>query len=1042
MLPFSVYAQKQVEYLNRGVVAVSTGTNQVFISWRMFGTEPDNIAFNVYRGNTKLNASPITNSTNYTDNSGSTGATYHVRAVLNGVEQAPSESASVWGQNFLQVPLQIPPGGSVPDGSFTYSASDCSVGDMDGDGVYEIVVKWDPSNAKDNAHSGYTGNQILDAYKLDGTRLWRIDLGRNIRSGAHYTQFMVYDLDGDGKAEVACKTADGTRDGVGTVIGDANADYRNSSGYILSGPEFLTIFNGETGAAMATTNYLPARGSVSSWGDNYGNRVDRFLAGIGYFDGQRPSLLMCRGYYTRTVLVAWDWRDGQLTRRWTFDTNNSGLGNYAGKGNHQLSIGDVDNDGKDEVVYGAMIVDDNGTGKYYSTWGHGDALHFADIDPDIEGLEVFMPVEWASADPSQGRPGVAMRKAGDGQVLYAHYKDGDIGRGLCADVTASHRGLECWASSGLGMYNAKGQNIGSIPGSINFAIWWDGDLLRELLNGNTIDKHGGNRLLTASGCSSNNGTKSNPALSADIMGDWREEVIFKTTDSRFLNIYTTTITTSNRLRTLMHDPQYRVAIAWQNVAYNQPPHVSFYLGDGMTAPPAPNVVIAGNPVNTDCNGVVDGTAIIDNCGICSGGNTGKTACTGSIQMENACSFDGITETTNSGYLGESYLNVDNAAGTSVMFTLYADAAQTLTLSFRYANGSTTNRDAQILLNGTAVSGNLSFPGTGAWTTWITSDKQLNLNAGVNTIELVAIATEGLPNLDQVSFTATGVSAGSCTEDCNGVFGGTAQTDNCGVCSGGNTGIEPNTTCTQDCNGEWAGTATIDPCGDCSGGNTGVTACTSVIHGEDACHFDGILETTNTGYRGTEYVNTTNATGAFIWWNITSASAETSTVSFRYANGGTTDRTASLLVNGQEQIASVSFPPTGSWTTWAVINVPVNFSVGDNNVQLVALTADGCANLDQVNISSSAQSEGVCIVTGVDKGKSAGVSCYPNPFSSSLNIVADGSFDYLVYDMKGIMVEKGKAENSAEVGQDLDAGLYMITIKTGTATETFKINKHR
>ena len=404
----SAYSQRQMEALDRGVVAVRTSSTQVYIGWRMFGTDPANISFNVYRNGTKLNSSPITNSTNYQDNS-STNGTYTIRAIIDGAEQSATNPVSVWSTNYLSVPLQIPTGGTTPDGVvFTYSANDCSVGDLDGDGQYEIIVKWDPSNSKDNSQSGYTGNVYIDAYKLDGSRLWRINLGRNIRAGAHYTQFMVYDFDGDGKAEIACKTADGSVDGEGTVIGSATADYRNSSGYVLSGPEFLTMFNGLTGAAMATVNYLPARGTVSSWGDSYGNRVDRFVNAVAYLDGERPSLIMGRGYYTRLVRVAWDWRNGQLTHRWTFDSNTSGNSSYAGQGNHQITVGDFDGDGKDEIGNGSSVIDDNGTGLWTDRKGHGDALHLSDMDPTVEGLEQWMSHEDQS---SYGGTGLTLRIA-------------------------------------------------------------------------------------------------------------------------------------------------------------------------------------------------------------------------------------------------------------------------------------------------------------------------------------------------------------------------------------------------------------------------------------------------------------------------------------------------------------------------------------------------------------------------------------------------------------------------------------------------------
>ncbi|MGR3206159.1 rhamnogalacturonan lyase [Bacillus glycinifermentans] len=579
---------RQMESLKRGLVAVKT-ENGVFVSWRLLGTEPSSVSFNVYRNGQKLNSSPISSSTNFLDAGGTANSTYEVRAVVNGQEQPASEKAGVWGQNYKSVPLEKPDGGQTPDGvSFTYSANDASVGDLDGDGEYEIVLKWDPSNSKDNSQDGYTGEVLIDAYKLDGTKLWRINLGKNIRAGAHYTQFLVYDFDGDGKAEIAMKTADGTKDGSGKVIGSPGADYRNAEGRVLSGPEYLTIFKGDTGKELTTVNYEPARGNVADWGDSYGNRVDRFLACVAYLDGERPSLVMARGYYTRTVLVAYNWRGGKLSKLWTFDSKSSGNGAYAGQGNHNLSVADADGDGKDEILYGAMAVDHDGKGLYSTGWGHGDAMHAGDLDPTRAGMEVFQVHE-----NSRSPYGLSFRDAGTGKLIWGVHAGKDVGRGMAADIDPRYAGAEVWADGGL--YTAKGIQISStLPSSTNFGIWWDGDLQRELLDSNRIDKWDYERsqtvnLLTAAGASSNNGTKATPALSADILGDWREEAIWRTNDSSALRIYTTTNVTGHRMYTLMHDAVYRLGIAWQNVAYNQPPHTGFYLGEGMAAQQKPNI---------------------------------------------------------------------------------------------------------------------------------------------------------------------------------------------------------------------------------------------------------------------------------------------------------------------------------------------------------------------------------------------------------------------------------------------------------------------
>ncbi|MDP4277001.1 MAG: rhamnogalacturonan lyase [Bacteroidota bacterium] len=610
-----------MEYLDRGLVAVKVNQG-VFLSWRCLGTDNDNTGFNIYRNNIKINGAPITAVTNYVDANGTTASTYQVVPVQNGEEMTTNlKAVTPWPQQYKAIPLKRPAGGttepnkygsvgkaatkSFPHGQpYSYSPNDCSVGDLDGDGEYELVVKWDPSNSQDNSYYGITGKVYLDAYKLDGTQLWRIDLGKNIRAGAHYTQFLVYDFDGDGLAEVICKTAPGTVDGNGNFVlmnsDSPAADYRcldttqtsgsRMLGTIQTGPEYLTLFDGKTGAELNTIAYNPLRGSVSGWGDSYANRSDRFLGCVAYLDGIHPSAVMCRGYYARTTLTAYDVSNKKLVQRWFYDSGTTkGVGAY-GQGNHNLSVADVDSDGKDEIVYGSCAIDDNGSLLYRTGYGHGDAMHLSDMDPDNPGLEV-----WEIHEDTSSLYGYELHDAKTGKVLWGRYAGSDVGRGMAGDVDARYPGFEMWSYANDSTYTCKGVAISSKKPASNFRIYWDGDLQDELLDGVKITKWTGNgttTLLSASGVSSCNSTKSTPNLSADILGDWREEVIFWTSsDSSQLRIYTTTTTSPYRLFTLMHDPVYRLGIAWQNTAYNQPPHLGFYIGGGLNSIPWPAITL-------------------------------------------------------------------------------------------------------------------------------------------------------------------------------------------------------------------------------------------------------------------------------------------------------------------------------------------------------------------------------------------------------------------------------------------------------------------
>lgn len=628
------YTQLQRERLDRGVVAVKTAEGKVALSWRLLKQDAPQQSFGIYRNGQLLKETAATDPTFFVDEQPMTGADaiYEVRGGgSNGSFTLKADAP----QGYLPIAIDKPDDGITPDGTtYTYSANDASVGDVDGDGQYEIFLKWDPSNAHDNAHDGFTGPTLIDCYRMDGTRLWRINLGRNIRSGAHYVPFIVYDLDGDGKAELMVKTADGTVDGKGKVIGDSTADWRHGvkeamahfeenrlladkqarmmreqwkawqqqpkqrdgrprrpqmksllkgivkyAGRIMEGPEYITVFNGLTGEAMATADYLPQRGDTRDWGDDHANRSERYLAGVGYFDGQRPSAFFCRGYYTRTVVAAWDWDGQRLSQHWVFDTDQPEWKDYAGQGNHNLRVADVDGDGCDEITYGSMAIDHDGRGLYNTRMGHGDALHLTAFDPTTDRLQLWDCHE-------NKRDGSEFRDAATGKVFFQIPSGEDVGRCMAADIDPTHPGVEMWSLASGGVRNIRGEVINERPMGLpcNFAVWWDGDLLREMLDHNTISKYDWQAgqcrpVMRFEGCAFNNGTKSNPCLSADLLGDWREEVLVRTTDSRELRLYVTPHPTTHRMPCLMEDIPYRLSVATENVGYNQPPHVGFYLGE-------------------------------------------------------------------------------------------------------------------------------------------------------------------------------------------------------------------------------------------------------------------------------------------------------------------------------------------------------------------------------------------------------------------------------------------------------------------------------
>ncbi|WP_165310710.1 rhamnogalacturonan lyase [Microbacterium protaetiae] len=714
-----------MEKLDRGLVAAQTG-NGVFLSWRLQASEATGATasgltgtdFAVYRNGRRI--ATVTDSTNYLDAAGDSGDRYRVAPVTRGKVGKASETVKPLAENHIDIPLRKPADGVTPAGeSYTYSANDTSVGDVDGDGEYEYIVKWDPSNSKDVSQVGYTGPVYIDTYELDGTLRSRIDLGVNIRAGAHYTQFLVYDFDGDGRAEIMMKTAPGTKttqyaangkvksssyitmlrddvkagysntddyrlsaDDYAAHLADvfqgwstrdevtsgqwpatieealgipvtheyplsradaedlvdyfidvyaparsANNKLRNFEGFIIDGPEYLTVFDGASGKELKTVRYQPGRTDDGLlWGDyamsriEPGNRVDRFLSGVAYLDGEHPSAVFARGYYTRATIGTYDWDGKNLTQRWFVDSgwvpmtnpfNDSPhgrdgtdpvYGSITTQGFHSLSAADVDGDGKQEIVYGSATLDDDGSLLYSSfdtlpagsadpgadaRLGHGDAMHVADIDPDRPGLEIFTVHEGASGAPY----GTAMRDAKTGEVLFGAYSGKDTGRGMIGDVRPDVPGIEVWSSmpagtDASGLLSAKGEVLSATNPGTNQSIRWAGDMTTQIVNGAgdvtpTIDDWTRGTMLTATGTLTNNGTKGNPSLVADVLGDWREEMLVRTADSSALRLYVSTELTTHKLYTLMADPQYRAEVARQQTTYNQPSYTSFYLASDM-----------------------------------------------------------------------------------------------------------------------------------------------------------------------------------------------------------------------------------------------------------------------------------------------------------------------------------------------------------------------------------------------------------------------------------------------------------------------------
>lgn len=645
---------REMEKLGRGLVAVKTGDG-VFLSWRLFagedkiyGSAAENVTFNVYRGDEKI--AEVTDATNYVDTSGTADAKYSVAPVTGGTEGEKCEAVSVQENSWVDIPLTKPaqetiitPGGQTV-GRFNFFPADCSAGDLDGDGEYEIVIKWTSSEhdvgSPGSGIGSLSGTVRFAAYKLDGTKLWEndINLGRNVYSSAHTVQFLVYDFNGDGKAELMCQTSLGSTDAQGKYVSHSaktdaaiaaytdedneTADFREEEwGPLTRGDEFLTVFNGETGAAIDTINFPTARvGNGESFGDTSGNRSNRFVASVAYLDGEKPYAVYLRGYYfgrngrQRTGVSGTSFDGEKLSVDYQFDTEKGqpgyyeGAYQYVGNGNHNCTVADVDNDGKDEFITGALCMEVDDENQFKPRWctfmEHGDALHIGDYDPTVEGLEFFTIHEDGGPNTMSGKTveinyGMTVINSNTGEIIKHWESGGDNGRGIMANIGAG------------GFYQVKSANAGSYMSlggskfeaadfgmSQNFRIFWDGDLYDELLDGTDVTDWNGNgmgRIFRADGCSKINGTKSNPGLQADLFGDWREELVYPTTDGNALRVFTSTDTTKYKMKTLMQDPVYRSGVAAEQTAYNQPPHVGFYLSEETFMPPLTEIKITSEP---------------------------------------------------------------------------------------------------------------------------------------------------------------------------------------------------------------------------------------------------------------------------------------------------------------------------------------------------------------------------------------------------------------------------------------------------------------
>lgn len=627
-------AQRVMDKLGRGVVAVKADNGNL-VTWRVLGEDADNVKFNLYRDGSKINSEPL-NVSNFQDASGTTSSTYVVKTVVDGVEKETSKAGINFGKDYLEIKVApVPSNADGSDISSHYEPNDATVADLDGDGEMEILIKLRNNTFHGNGYpTNSTDFDIIQVYKLDGKLMWWIDCGRNmVDFQSNEINIAAYDWDLDGKAECVMRAADGTTihmaDGTKYVVGDPNVntlgDVQGSGmaeKFTHSGAEYLLYLNGETGKPYVDMAYPLARlepgenDLASAWGDGYGHRSSKHFFGAPYLDGRKPSIFLARGIYTRHKMVAYDVDPSthKLVERWRWINNTPGSPWY-GQGYHNYSVADVDWDGRDEIVFGSMVIDDNGRGLSTTGLGHGDSHHVGDLNPYIYGQEIVAC--------NEDRPNNNYRDATTSKIYYRTVANSDDGRAIAGNFSNDYPGAQFVTShdsetliSCVTNAHISGAN-GTNNVAQNFRIYWDGDLLDETFNGSAVRNSNGviykyrqGAIKTFTGTLTNNDTKATPCFQGDILGDWREEIILRSDDNKSFRIYSTNIPTEHRIYTLLHDPQYRNAMVWQMNGYNQTPHPSFFLGEleGITmAPPSPTIngrteLTANGSISSSVNG--------------------------------------------------------------------------------------------------------------------------------------------------------------------------------------------------------------------------------------------------------------------------------------------------------------------------------------------------------------------------------------------------------------------------------------------------------